>query len=111
MQNIIINNIYIFASIISINLKTLINTLTINFLLKFNSFVIIFFNILCYYLNNIFYNKLNIKNIIKFIVNFFFIVAINIINSFNIKCFLNLFCIFNIYIFIAFSFVLYFIIK
>jgi len=93
LQNITIDNIYIFASIASINLKILINKFTINFLLKFNSFVAIFFNILCYYLNNIFYSKLNIKNIIKFIVDFFFIIATNTINFFNIKSFLNLFCI------------------
>jgi len=111
LQNIIINNIRIFAFIASINLKTLINIFTINFLPKFNNFVVIFSNILYCYLDNIFYNKLNIKNIIKFIVDFFFIVAINVINFFNAKSFLNLLCTFNIYIFIIFSFVLYLIIK
>ena len=111
MQNITINNIYIFVSIASINLKILIDTSIINFLLEFNSFIAIFFSILCYYLDNIFYNKLNIKNIIKFIINFFFIVAINTIDFFNTRSFLDLFCTFDIYIFITFSFVLYLIIK
>ncbi len=91
MQNIIINNIYIFIFITFVNLKILIDIFTINFLSKFNSFVTIFSNILYCYLNNIFYSKLNIKNIIKIFVNFFFIIVINIINSFYIKSFLNLF--------------------
>jgi len=111
LQNIIIDNIRIFASITFVNLRILIDIFIINFLLKFNSFVVIFFSILCYYLNNIFYNKLNIKNIIKFIVDFFFVVAINAIDFFNAKSLLNLLCIFNIYIFIAFSFVLYLTIR
>jgi len=70
-----------------------------------------FSSVLRYYLNNIFYSKLNIKNIIKFIVNFFFVVATNAINSFNTKSLLNLLCTFDIYIFITFSFVLYLTIK
>jgi len=111
LQNIIINNIYIFAFIASINLKTLISVFTINFLFKFNSFVIIFSNVLRCYLNNIFYNKLNVKNIIKFIVNFFFVVAINATNSLNARSLLNLLCTFDIYIFIIFSLVSHLIIK
>jgi len=111
LQNIIINNIRTFASIASINLKILINVFTINFLLKFNSFVAIFFNVLRCYLSDIFYNKLNIKNIIKFIANFFFVIVTNAINSFDAKSLLNLFYIFNIYIFIILSFVSHLIIK
>jgi len=111
LQNIIINNIYIFASIASINLRISINISIVNFLLKFNIFVIIFSSILRCYLINIFYNKLDIKNIIKFTINFFSIAIINIFNFFNIKNLLNLICIFDIYIFIIFSFVLYLTIK
>ncbi len=111
LQNITINNIYIFVSIVSIDLRTLINTFTINFLLKFNSFIAIFSSVLYRYLDDIFYNKLNIKNIIKFIVDFFFVVATNAINFFDAKNLLDLFRIFDIYIFIAFSFVSHLIIK
>jgi len=111
LQNIIINNIYIFASIVSVNSRILIDIFIVNFLPKFNNFAAIFFSVSRYYLNNIFYNKLNIKNIIKFIVDFFFVVAINTIDFSNTKSFLNLFCAFDIYIFIAFSFVLYLTIR
>jgi len=113
LQNLTINNIYIFASIVFVNLIILKNiyTYSINIVLKFNIFVIIFFSILRYYLNNIFYNRLNIKNIIRFIINLFFVVVTNVVDSFNTRNFLNLFCIFDIYIFIALSFVLYLIIK
>ncbi len=111
MQNITINNIYIFASIVFVNLRILTNIFTIKIVFEFNSFAIIFSNILRCYLDNIFYSKLNIKNIIRFIIDLFFVVIINIINSFNIKSFLNLFCIFDIYIYIIFSFVLYLIIR
>ncbi len=111
MQNITINNICIFASIAFVNSKTLINTFTINFLSKFNSFVAIFSSVLRCYLNNIFYNKLNIKNIIKFIVDLFFVVAINTINFSNARSLLDLLRAFDIYIFIVFSFVLYLTIK
>jgi len=89
----------------------LIDIFTINFLFKFNSFVAIFSSVLYCYLDNIFYSKLNIKNIIKFIVDLFFVIITNTINSFNTRNFLNLFCVFNIYIFIAFNFVLYLTIK
>ncbi len=111
MQNIIIDNIYIFASIAFINLKIFKNISIIYFLFKFNSFVIIFSSILRCYLNNIFYSKLDIKNIIKFTINFFFIAIIDIFNFFNIRIFLDLIYIFDIYIFITFSFVLYLTIK
>ncbi len=78
---------------------------------KLNTFIAIFLNILRCCLNNIFYSKLNIKNIIKFITNFFFIVATNAIDSLNTRNLFNLFCAFDIYIFIVFNFVLYLIIK
>jgi len=100
-----------FASIAFVNLRILINTFIINFLLKFNSFVAIFSSILRCYLNNIFYSKLNVKNIIIFIVNLFFVVATNAIDFFNTRNFLNLLCVFDIYIFIIFSFVLYLTIR
>ncbi len=111
MQNITINNICTFASIAFVNLRTSINIFTINFLSKFNSFVAIFSSILRRYLDNIFYNKLNIINIIKFIINLFFVIAINAIDSFNTRSLLDLLCTFDIYIFITFSFVLHLIIR
>ncbi len=89
----------------------LIDIFIINFLLEFNSFVAIFSSVLRCYLNDIFYSRLNIKNIIKFIINFFFAIAIDAIDFFNTRNFLNLFCVFDIYIFIAFSFILYLTIK
>jgi len=110
LQNLIINNIYIFAFIVFINLIILLSYI-IKAIFKLNTFVTIFSNILRCYLNNIFYNKLDIKNIIKFIVNFFFIATTDTFDSLNTKNFLNLIYIFDIYIFIAFSFVLYLIIK
>ncbi len=99
-----------FAFIAFVNLIILLSYI-IKTIFKINTFIIIFSNILYYYLNNIFYNKLNIKNIIKFIINFFFIVTTNMFNFFNTKSFLNLICIFDIYIFITFSFVSYLTIK
>ena len=110
MQNLTINNIYIFVSITFVNLIILLSYI-IEIILKINTFVAIFFSILRCYLNNIFYSKLNIKNILKFIVNLFFIATIDIFDFFNTRSFLNLICIFNIFIFIALSFVLYLIIK
>ena len=93
------------ASIAFVDSKTSIDIFTINFLPEFNSLAAIFSSVLRCYLNDIFYNKLNIKNIIKFIVNLSFVIAIDTTNSFDTRNFLNLFCAFNIYIFIAFSFV------
>jgi len=113
LQNLIINNIYIFAFIASINLiiLTSICIYSINIVLKLSIFIIIFFSILRCYLNNIFYNKLNIKNIIKFIISFSFVVVTNAIDSLNTKSLLNFLCTFDIYIFIALNFVLYLIIR
>jgi len=111
LQNITINNTRTFASIASINLRTLINAFTIKFLLEFNSFVAMFSNVSRRYLNDIFYSRLDIKNIIKFIVDLFFVVATNVIDSFNARSLLDLLCVFDIYIFIAFSFVLHLTIK
>jgi len=111
LQNITIDNIYMSASIVSVNLRTSIDTFTVNFLFEFNSFVAIFFSILRCYLNNIFYSRLNIKNIIKFTVDLFSVAATNAIDSSDTRNFLNLFCAFDIYIFIAFSFVLYLTVK
>jgi len=63
-----------------------------------------FFSIFYRYFENIFYNKLNIKNIIRFIVNFFVIVVFEKIDTFNAKNFNNLICNFDIYIYIVISF-------
>jgi len=77
----------------------------INILSNFNIVVIIFFSIFCRYFEDIFYNKLDIKNILKFIVNFFVIIAFEKIDAFNAKSFNNLICNFNIYIYIVISFI------
>jgi len=63
-----------------------------------------FSSIFCRYFEDIFYNKLNIKNIIKFIVNFFVIIAFEKIDAFNAKSLNNLICNFNIYVYIVISF-------
>lgn len=113
MQNLTIDNIYTFASITSINLIILTSTciyLT-NIVLKLSTFIAIFLSVLRCYLNNIFYNRLNIKNIIRFTTNLFFVVATNIIDFFNTRSLLNLLCAFDIYIFIVLSFVLHLTIK
>jgi len=104
LQNLTISNIYIFASIASINSITLLSCI-VKAIFEINIFVVMFSNILRRYLNNIFYNKLNVKNIIRFIINFFFVATINAFDSLNTKSLLDLIRIFDIYIFIAFSFV------
>jgi len=100
-----------FVSIVFVDSRMSIDVSTINFLPEFNSLAAIFSSVSRRYLNDIFYNRLNVKNIIKFIVNFFFVVATNAIDFFDTRSFLNLFCVFNIYIFIVLSFVLYLTIK
>jgi len=80
-------------------------------LFNFNIIVIIFFSIFCCYLKDIFYNKLDIKNIIKFIVDFFVIIAFEKIDTFNAKSFNNLICSFDIYIYIVISFTSQILIK
>jgi len=76
----------------------------INILFNFDIVVIMFFSIFCRYFENIFYNKLDIKNIIKFIVNFFVIIAFEKIDISNAKSFNNLIYNFDIYIYIIISF-------
>jgi len=78
---------------------------------KLNTFVAIFLSISRCYLNNIFYNRLNVKNIIRFIANLFFVVATNIVDSFDARSLLDFLYIFDIYIFITLSFMLHLIIK
>jgi len=70
-----------------------------------------FFSIFCRYLKNIFYNKLNIKNIIRFIVNFFVIIAFEKINASNAKNLNILIRNFDIYIYIIISFISQILIK
>jgi len=77
----------------------------IDVLSSFDAIIIIFFNISCCYLKNIFYNKLNIKNIIKFIINFFVIIVFEKINVLNAKSFNILICNFDIYIYIVINFI------
>jgi len=70
-----------------------------------------FSNIFCCYLENIFYNKLDIKNIIRFIVNFFVIIVFEKIDTFNAKSFNNLIRNFDIYVYIVISFTFQILIK
>jgi len=113
LQNITIDNTRTFASIVFVNLimSTSIHTLFVNVVLELNILVVIFSSILHCYLNNIFYNKLNVKNIIRFIVDLFFVATTNAIDFSNARNLLNLLYIFDIYVFIALSFVLYLTIK
>jgi len=71
---------------------------------SFDIVVIIFSSISRRYLEDIFYNKLNVKNIIKFIIDFFVIIAFEKIDTFNAKSLNNLICNFNMYVFIVISF-------
>jgi len=63
-----------------------------------------FSNIFCCYLKDIFYSKLDIKNIIKFIVDFFAIIAFEKIDASNAKSLNNLICNFDMYVYIVISF-------
>jgi len=89
-------------------LDTTILTKNRNFLIdilsSFNVVVIIFSSVFCCYFKNIFYNRLDVKNIIKFIVDFFAIVAFEKIDISNAKSLNNLVCNFDIYIYIIISF-------
>jgi len=113
LQNITINNIRTFASITSINsiASTSARTLFLNVMFKFNALVAIFSSVSRRYLNDIFYNKLDIKNVIRFTIDFFLNATTNAINSFDARSLLNLLRIFDIYIFIALSFVSYLTIR
>jgi len=119
LQNLTINNIRTFVSQTLINLYIFLDTTILienrNFLIDilsgFNIVVIIFSSIFCRYFKDIFYNRLDIKNIIKFIVNFFAIIAFKKINTFSAKSFNNLICNFDIYIYIVISFTSQILIK
>jgi len=110
LQNLTINNTYISASIASVNSITLSNCI-VKTMPELNIFVAIFSSISRCYLNNIFYSRLDIKNIIKFTVDFFFAATTDASDFSDTRNFLNLICIFDIYIFIVFSFVLYLTIR
>jgi len=110
LQNLTINNIYISASIVSVDSIILSNCI-VKTISELNTLVAIFSSILRCYLNNIFYSRLDIKNIIKFTANFFFAATTDASDFSDTRNFLNLICIFDIYIFITFSFVLYLTIK
>ncbi len=99
-----------FASIVFVNSIILLSRI-VEAIFKLNTFVAMFSNISRCYLNNIFYSKLDVKNIIKFIANLFFVATIDAFDSFNARNLLDLICVFNIYIFIAFNFVLYLTIR
>jgi len=57
------------------------------------------------YLNDIFYDRLDVKNITRFIIDLFFVVASNKIDASNAKSLINLVRVFDIYVYIALSFV------
>ena len=115
LQNLTINNIYTFVfRIFAINLYVFVNAIILlknrnSFVDTISNFIVvvaIFSNISYCYLKNIFYNKLNIKNIIKFIVDFSFIIVLKKIDIFDAKSINNLICSFDIYIYIVFNFIL-----
>ena len=115
LQNLTIDNIRIFAfRTFAINSHVFANATIllknqnsfVNIIFNFIIVAIIFSNIFCRYLKNVFYNKLDIKNIIRFIVDFSFIVVLEKIDTFDAKNINNLICNFDIYIYIVFSFTL-----
>lgn len=63
--------------------------------------IAIFSNIFRRYLKNIYYKQLNIKNIIKFIIDLFSIIALKKIDIFETKNINNLVRNFDIYIYIV----------
>jgi len=89
-------------------LNTTISTKNRNFLIdvlfSFDIVAIIFFSIFYCYFEDIFYSKLDIKNIIRFIINFFVIVVFEKIDTSNAKSLNNLIRNFDIYVYIVISF-------
>jgi len=74
---------------------------------ELNTFAVIFSSVSRRYLDNIFYSRLDIKNIIRFTADLFFVATTDVSDFSDTKSFLDLVRVFDIYIFIAFSFVLY----
>jgi len=83
----------------------------VDVLLNFSTIVVMFFSVLRRYLNDIFYDKLDVKNITRFIVDLSFVVAFNKIDASNAKSLINLIRAFDIYVYIALSFVRHMTIK
>jgi len=67
--------------------------------------VVMFSSVSRRYLNDIFYDKLDVKNITRFIIDLSFVVAFNKVDAFDAKSLINLIRVFDIYAYIALSFV------
>lgn len=67
--------------------------------------VVMFSNISRRYLENIFHNKLDIKNINKFIIDFFSTIVFEKINAFNARNIIDLVRNFDMYIYVVVSFI------
>ncbi len=67
--------------------------------------VVMFSNISRRYLENIFHNKLDIKNIDKFIIDFFSTIVFEKINAFNARNIIDLVRNFDMYIYVVVSFI------
>jgi len=80
-------------------------TCFVDVLFNFSTIVVMFSSVSHRYLNDIFYNKLDVKNITKFIVDLFFVVAFNKIDASNAESLIDLIRVFDIYVYIALSFV------
>jgi len=101
------NDVLTFASQVSIDAMASIDDRTcfVDVLLDFSTIVVMFSSVLRRYLNDIFYGKLNVKNITRFIVDLSFVVAFDKVDALDEKSFINLVCAFDIYVYIALSFV------
>lgn len=110
LQNLTIDNTRTSASIVSVDPITS-SSRTVEIVPELNALAAIFSGVLRCYLNDIFYNRLNIKNIIKFTADLFSVAATNTADSSDARSLLNFICAFDIYIFIALRFVLYLTIR
>jgi len=107
------NDARMFASQASIDAMTSTNDRTcfVDVLLNFSTIVVMFSSVSRRYLDDIFYDRLDIKNITRFIVDLFFVVASNKVDASNAKSLIDLIRAFDIYVYIAFSFVRHMMMK
>jgi hypothetical protein len=96
-----------FAHLASVNsmASTSARICSIDVVFKLSTLVAMFPSVLRRYLDDIFYNRMDVKNIIRFTTNFSFVVATNAIDPPDARSLLDLLRAFDIYVFIALSFV------
>jgi len=113
LRNLSMNDARTFAPQASIDAMASTNDRTcfVGVLLDFSTIVVMFPSVLRRYLNNIFYDKLDVKNITRFIVDLSFVVAFDKIDAPNAKSLIDLIRAFDIYAYIALSFVRHMTIK